>query len=61
MKKHFRISLFITLLVVASCTQGNRQDLLKRNESGICTCVIPEPKEYLQLGKILLHPLRFAF
>lgn len=51
MKTLFRIILFFTLLAEISCFQEQRHDILLRNEKETGACIIPEPKEYQQLGK----------
>ena len=48
--RFFHIILFISLLAWISCTHGDRYDVLLPNIE-TSTCIIPEPKEYQQLGR----------
>lgn len=46
----FHIILLLSLLAGVSCSQGDRHEVSLKNEE-TNACIIPAPKEYLQLGK----------
>lgn len=48
--RFFRIILFLTLFAGVSCATRDHNDVLPSNEEANL-CIVPEPKEYLQIGK----------
>ena len=51
MKRFFPIVLFFALLAAVSCQQGHRRGGLAQNDAGAGVAIIPEPKEFQQLGE----------